>query len=594
MNKIKDNKNISPNSKKNNKVFGYYSTENENIKIEENVSRLLFEQSMKNFKEIDEIEEEIKKMKNLDSNQFIKFEHNIDGYIPNNVDKRENIKNNDNLIKLIEESYHLANLFYCSVSDKIKENNIPLNKIEINIMVDCARIISDEIKYYNMLIVCALSVAFHTLEIPFSLSLVGDQDFKILIKKVDDDYNEDYLQKMLDCIFIHRYKTKYASCFYYAINNFKSKNINLNREYIIISGGIDAELKLIKSWAKSIFNNPQNSFGFIFVPSKTISNENKNYLINEIWNPFKQGKYISKVDIVFIEPGIYDKGSLNPLVNMFINLLIREEEECKTYLNFSIPSDKIFQKSINIDIIKSYLNSDELQKCKDYFIGQQQLPLTNIKKLNPPNLKDYLNLQGKIAKSYIDKNRQEYEEFSREFKIPKEKLNLLYLETIFKPNLPTQYILTSKGSKIDINQLIFYFLNPTPNPLIYREIEGGYVKNYGITVIFDNSISCLGHFQSLHTIQTIRVFLSTLATLDIPCFDFIVTGNPSPLILCSERNPLEALKEKSDLWVSIFASILAPNPKADLLSALKVAYDLNVLRKSEYKNYIFVLTDFIL
>lgn len=127
-----------------------------------------------------------------------------------------------------------------------------------------------------MLIVCALSVAFHTLEIPFSLSLVGDKDFKILIKKIEDDYNENYLQKMLDCIFIHRYKTKYASCFYYAINNFKSENINLNREYIIISGGIDAELKLIKSWAKSIFNNPKNSFGFIFVPSKAISKENKN------------------------------------------------------------------------------------------------------------------------------------------------------------------------------------------------------------------------------------------------------------------------------------------------------------------------------
>ena len=443
-----------------------------------------------------------------------------------------------------------------------------------------------------MLIVCALSVAFHTLEIPFSLSLVGDKDFKILIKKIEDDYNENYLQKMLDCIFIHRYKTKYASCFYYAINNFKSENINLNREYIIISGGIDAELKLIKSWAKSIFNNPKNSFGFIFVPSKVISKENKNYLINEIWNPFKEGEYISKVDLVHIEPGKYDRNSLNPLVNMFVNLLIREEEKYEINMNSSSPIfDKV--KTINIDIIKSYLNSDELQKCKDYFIGQRQLPLFKIKKLEHPKKIYYLLYFGKKSQfsNLNDEQIQKYKEFSREFKISKEKLNLSYLETIFKPNLPTQYILTSKGSKIDINQLIFYFLNPTPSPLIYREIEGGYVKNYGITVIFDNSVSCLSHFQSLHTIQTIRIFLSTLATLDIPCFDFIITGNPKPLILCSERNPLEALKKNSDLWISIFSSILCQNKKADLLSAIKVAYDLTIWRKSEYKNYIFILTN---
>ena len=551
---------------------------------------------MQNFKEIDEIEEEIKKMKKLDPNQFIKFEKNIIGYKPNsaNLDsKNENKENLNNLQTLIDESCPLAILLYSSVSDKLKENNIPLNKIEVNILVDCARIISNDIKYYNMLIVCGLSVALHTLEIPFSLSLIGDKDFKIMIKKVDDNYDEKYLQQMLDCIFIHRYKTKYASCLNYAINNFKPEDINLNKEYLLISGGIDSELKLVKSWGKYIFNNPKNSFGFIFIPSKNISKENINYLINDIWNPFKKGEYISKVNLVLLEPGDYNKESLNPLVDMFSDLLIRKEDEKKEIkLLFSKPIDFYStNKQLNLNILRSYINCEELQKFKDYYINQQELPQINIKKMEIPDIKYYSNIQGKIINSYLWGKKSELHEFSREFKISKEKLNLSYLETIFKPNLPTQYILTSRGSKIDIHQLIFYFLNPTPNPLIYREIEGGYVKNYGITVIFDNSISCLTQIQSLHTIQTIRVFLSTLATLDIPCFDFIVTGNPQPLILCSEKNPLEALKEKSDLWSYIFASILCPNQKADLLSALKVAYDLNSLRKTEYKNYIFVLTD---
>ena len=77
---------------------------------------------MQYFKEIDEIEEEIKKMKNLDSNQLIKFERDIKGYKPSNgSDEREKEENKDNLQKLIDESYYLTILFYSSVSDSIKE-----------------------------------------------------------------------------------------------------------------------------------------------------------------------------------------------------------------------------------------------------------------------------------------------------------------------------------------------------------------------------------------------------------------------------------------------------------------------------------------
>ena len=59
------------------------------------------------------------------------------------------------------------------------------------------------------------------------------------------------------------------------------------------------------------------------------------------------------------------------------------------------------------------------------------------------------------------------------------------METIFKPNLPTQPRLTNEGTHI--TELIKYFLNPVPDPMIYVEILDGLIKNYGVSVIIDNS-----------------------------------------------------------------------------------------------------------
>ena len=64
------------------------------------------------------------------------------------------------------------------------------------------------------------------------------------------------------------------------------------------------------------------------------------------------------------------------------------------------------------------------------------------------------------------------------FKIKKETINLSHSEIIFNPNLSTQTILTELT--LNTNELIKYFLNPTPNPRIYREIGDDFIKNYGM------------------------------------------------------------------------------------------------------------------
>ena len=136
--------------------------------------------------------------------------------------------------------------------------------------------------------------------------------------------------------------------------------------------------------------------------------------------------------------------------------------------------------------------------------------------------------------------------------------------------MPKQTILTDVGSHIDVNELIKYFLNPTPNPKIYREIRDGLIKNYGVTLVIDVSNSCLSDISFMHSIQTIRMLLSAIGAIDIPCFDLIMVGDPEPVVLCSERATNEILSERSNIWAPFF-SFFKPKRHGDLASAIKAA-----------------------
>jgi len=84
------------------------------------------------------------------------------------------------------------------------------------------------------------------------------------------------------------------------------------------------------------------------------------------------------------------------------------------------------------------------------------------------------------------------------------------MNIIFKPNLPTQAILCEEGTHLDITELIKYSINKVPNPRLYREVRDGFVKNYGVSIVIDTSISCLNELCLIHTIQTLRILLSAM------------------------------------------------------------------------------------
>lgn len=94
-----------------------------------------------------------------------------------------------------------------------------------------------------------------------------------------------------------------------------------------------------------------------------------------------------------------------------------------------------------------------------------------------------------------------------------------------------------------------------------------------------------------HTWQAIRTLLNSFGSIDLNCFDIIISGNPNPRIICSEKNTLDIPDENSKLWPILFDMINKDIKVTDLNSAIRATDNLNILRKSEYPNFIFVITD---
>ena len=205
----------------------------------------------------------------------------------------------------------------------------------------------------------------------------------------------------------------------------------------------------------------------------------------------------------------------------------------------------------------------------------------------------YKNI-GQIAKmtSKNEDNKNLIKKFVKNnFKVKKEKIDLSLLNKIFIPNMPTQTVLTDVGSNLDVIELIKFFLNPTPNPKIYRELGDGLIKNYGVTVVIDSSISCFGGASLIHSLQTIKMLLSSLSIIELPCFDLIIATESNPVIICNERNTFEILSDNSQIWPIFFSLITRKISNVDLASSIRAAFNLHNYRRNEHTDFLFVLTD---
>ena len=166
------------------------------------------------------------------------------------------------------------------------------------------------------------------------------------------------------------------------------------------------------------------------------------------------------------------------------------------------------------------------------------------------------------------------------------------IESIFYPNKATQKLLSTKGTEIDIMSLILYTLHPVQEPMIYLEEKGGMIRDYSITVIIDNSLSCLSSFNEKHSFLTIINLFQILYSMAIPSLDIIFTGEykRSPNVILYNMPSVTIFKDDT-LFEQILKHLSNPILTTDLAQAIKAVYNLKKKKRNDRESYLFVLTD---
>ena len=66
-------------------------------------------------------------------------------------------------------------------------------------------------------------------------------------------------------------------------------------------------------------------------------------------------------------------------------------------------------------------------------------------------------------------------------------------------------------------------INHIFDPMIILKEKGGMIRNNSFSLILDTSYSCFNPLCTTFSLQTLRLMLSTLTSIDFPYFDFILS-----------------------------------------------------------------------
>ena len=516
--------------------------------------------------------------------------------------KNMDIFNIDRCAKLnIEQLYKNASFLANQLFIKINGNGkVKYFDTLVLILVHPSVYISEQIKILNMFIICAMTNALNCLEIKYSIVLMGDEDFRCILKDYNEPHSKEALERVYECLILRRFRTNIPSCLKYCLDEISSKSNFKHTSFFIFTDGLDKRFTFTQknTWDSFIFNKKTNSFGFIFLLSSILTNKDKN-LLHEIWNKFinqTKNNFRSSVFVKALELRIDEKFK-NAISEIFVMNLLRTKSEDPTneikYIKplFHIKYDKSISNFMeNITV----LEDKSLFKLNGSYIKNETISSSlNINKepLDTNYLRNNLHQTAKNINIGFGELEHDVINLSHKFLSIRANLNRGILDEIFKPNKANLKVLSNTGTEIDIMALILYFLNPVPEPMIYLQDAIGNIKEYAITIVIDTSFSVLNHMNINHSLNTIRVLLASFTIIDLPSFDLIITGEEGPVVLCSEYPTFAALNEKSKIWELLFQCFSNPINNADLLSAIKTAYDLKRMRSNNFPSYLFILTD---
>ena len=404
------------------KIIAFSSSDKGKDNLLKKTSREDFDNLEKKFNEDYALKYIVDKMKNkVNKNDYIfKYEllkSEIKGYIPNKNNLYHNIdsqlKENEKLYvsTILENSKFLTSKIIATVS-QINFNDgtdeILFNKLEANIIIDLARTISNENRFFNMLMVCGLAYALYSLKIHYTLNIIGDSDMKVRIKRIDEPHSELILQKLYDCCFIKRNVTQLPTCLKYFIDNYPPKDETINRVYYIFTNGFDDELKKFKAWQSKIFNNTKNSFSFIFTKSQVLekpTNIEYKKFFEEIWDEFAEESKKSMSYVTVTKISFKDIDKLDNLTENLSKVLLREKDPSNKDTSpkftslFNIDKSSVLTKKY-IDLFRSLI-SDQLNKPEfnELYIRKNKMPyIYDNQKDNQKQFKIFCQRTGKIIR----------------------------------------------------------------------------------------------------------------------------------------------------------------------------------------------------
>ena len=559
-----------------------------------------------NFKEVDGIKRAINILEEEKRKKDSNIEQKLDLGNYTKYHKFENLdvlKLNENKKLKIEQLYNKANFLANQLFIEINGNGKIADTLVI-FLIDPSVYISEDIKIINLFIICAMTNALNCLEINYSIVLMGDESFRCVLKDYNEPHSKKVLEKVYECLMLRRFRTNIPGCLKYSIEEISVKSHFKNISFFIFTDGLDKSFAYTqkKTWDYYIFNKKSNSFAFIFLLSSVLEKNDKEFL-DGIWKEFLKESNNNSSSKIFLESIELLKldDNFEKIIGIFSSNLDREKNEEQLFdFNYKKPIFKInCDNSISNFLEKNDKNLDLNNRSVFYLNGgsfiknEKNLSSLSTNK-EPLDINWYKNNLHQIGK---DKNKVDNEtenaiiKFTHKFLNIRSNLNRGILEEIFKPNKANLKVLSNNGTEIDIMALILYFLNPVPDPMIYLQDAIGNVKEYAITIIIDTSFSVLNHFNINHSLNTIRVLLTSFTIIDLPSFDLIVTGEDGPIVLCSEYPTFAALNEKSKLWELLFQCLSNPIKNADLLSTLQTAFDLKRMRTNNFPSFLFVLTD---
>ena len=538
----------------------------------------------------------IREMKKNGKNKKLKFLNSTECIIQN---QNELFKSAATVLPVQNLVFHSQNLI-ANLIGKASDTKCPFLEMSCNLLIDCSSFICNENKLYNFMIVIAFSYALSALEIPFSIAIVADQKFRFVLKPFEEEISMLVLQRILDCLFIERFKTNIADTFYHALEYMKCPDPKrTQRALFFFSNGLDENLILTESWKESLLNKSNNSFGMIFVKSKFL--DDKTFPeIQDMWDSFNNevSTAPSITRLTYINPDLNTK-TLDLIISIFCTVLSRPQNRTNDDIKNRVDKKPEFILSYedlskeSFQNIQNGFNFNFDEGSSSIFRKIDQRFLAFGSRFPKLDIGHYRNKTEKITNSSpCNQIREEFDQFLHRTILLKRNSFRPLLETIFKPNKASQTVLSSTGTDFDITALILNLINPVPDPLIYLEDKGGLIRNYGISIIIDSSKSCFNSLSASHSYQSIKILFAALSSIDVPCVDVIIATDESPIVLASEIPSLRLFSDKSSFWPSLFKCLSESSfGSCSLESAIHAAYDIRRMRSVDSTSYMFVLTD---